>query len=113
MATRIDTRDQIIYEYEYKNLDLRFLTGLAVDHDFFEEGTIRESCNECGQVTVEFASEELTITIGLYAIFCDGSGFNFDRKELRKRYKAHLRQHLANSRKAKRKERLLGHQCRQ
>jgi hypothetical protein len=31
MATRIDIRDQIIYEYEYKNWDLRFLTGLTVD----------------------------------------------------------------------------------
>jgi hypothetical protein len=84
-----------------------------VDHDFYGEGTIRASCNECGQVTVEFASEELTITIGLYAVFCDDSGFNFDRKELHKRYKAHLRHHLANSRKAKRHERLSGDQCRQ
>lgn len=112
MATRIDIRDQIISEYEYKNLDLHFLTGLTVHHDFYDEGTIQACCNECGQLTVEFASEDLTITIGLSAVFWDGCGFNFDRKELRKRYKAHQRHHLAYPQTANRHERLSGDQRR-
>jgi len=86
-------------------LDIHFLTGLVVHHDLYDEGTIRACCNECGQLTFEFASSDgLTITIGLVAVFFEGYGFNFDRKELRKRYKAHVRQQLAYPQTAKRHE---------
>jgi hypothetical protein len=86
MLTKIDIRDRILNDWQHNGANLSYLQGQKVRHHFYEMGVIDDYCHNCGRVRVEFDSEDLSISIGVFEFLWEGTDFSFDLIALRKIY---------------------------
>lgn len=86
MTTKIDIRDRILNDWQ-NGTNLSYLQGQKVRHHFYEMGVVEDYCHYCGRVRVEFDSEDLSISIGVFEFLWEGTDFSFDLIALREIYR--------------------------